>query len=49
MLMYSNKTIKEISFDLKFEDPAYFGRYFTRKVGMTPGTFRQQIHEKYHT
>ncbi len=49
MLMYSDKTIKEISFELKFEDPAYFGRYFTRKVGMTPGTFRQQIHEKYHT
>ena len=39
-LLYSNKTIAEVAYDLGFEDPAYFSRFFARAVGQSPRAFR---------
>jgi AraC family transcriptional activator of pobA len=39
-LLYSNKTVAEVAYDLGFEDPAYFSRFFARTVGRSPRAFR---------
>lgn len=39
-LLYSNKTIAEVAYDLGFDDPAYFSRFFARAVGQSPRAFR---------
>ena len=39
-LLYSNMTIAEVGFHLGFHEPAYFSRYFTKAVGMSPRAFR---------
>lgn len=36
------KSSKEIAFDLGFEDPAYFTRFFKKHTGMTPIQFRKE-------
>ncbi|WP_196887698.1 helix-turn-helix domain-containing protein [Aureivirga sp. CE67] len=40
-LLYSDSTIKEIAFDLGFNDPAYFSRFFAKAVGKSPVQFRK--------
>lgn len=35
-----NKSIKELCYELGFEDPAYFTRFFKRNVGMAPQYFK---------
>jgi AraC family transcriptional activator of pobA len=39
-LTFAPMSIKEIAFTLGFEDPAYFTRFFTRHVGVTPSRFQ---------
>lgn len=39
-LSFSNKSIKEISYELGFEDPAYFSRFFKNHAGVGPQEFR---------
>ena len=39
MLYYSQKTAKEVAYDLGFEDPSYFSRFFKTKTGISPGEF----------
>lgn len=41
-LAYTTLTVAEIAFDLGFADPAYFSRFFTRRAGRSPSTFRTQ-------
>jgi len=48
MLAHSDKNISEICFQLNFEDPSYFGRFFKREAGVSPSVFREQMREKYH-
>lgn len=36
-------TIAEVSFELDFEDPAYFTRLFKKKTNLTPKEFRSQL------
>ena len=48
LLFYSNQSIKEIAFQLAYEDPSYFNRFFKRQVNETPKEFRISIREKYH-
>lgn len=48
-LLHSDRSIKEISFELGFEDNAYFNRWFKKYATCTPGEFRTQSREKYHT
>lgn len=40
-LIYSNKSIKEIAFDLGFSDPAYFSRFFAKHSQESPLAFRE--------
>ncbi|WP_322998909.1 helix-turn-helix domain-containing protein [Castellaniella sp.] len=40
-LLYTEKTVAEIGYDLGFEDPAYFTRFFARNEKRTPAAFRR--------
>lgn len=40
LLVYSSFTVSEIAYQLKFQDPSYFGRFFRQRTGESPGTFR---------
>lgn len=42
LLSYTDKTSKEISFDLNFSDPVQFNRLFKNFTGMTPGQFKSK-------
>lgn len=39
-LLYTGWPVSKIGFQLGFEDPAYFARFFRRGVGCSPGTWR---------
>lgn len=41
LLISSEQTIKEIAFELHFEDPAYFSRFFKKQTGQSPEEFKQ--------
>ncbi|MDL2296539.1 helix-turn-helix domain-containing protein [Bacteroidales bacterium OttesenSCG-928-B11] len=41
------KNLKEISFALGFEDPAYFTRFFKKQTGITPVEFRENEENKF--
>jgi AraC-like DNA-binding protein len=49
LLAHSDATTAEIAAHLGFPDPSYFGRFFRRHAGQSPGAFRATIHEKYQT
>lgn len=40
-LRYSTLSVKEIAFNLSFEDPSYFVKFFKRLTGKLPGEFRK--------
>ncbi len=48
LLFYTNDSIKEIAYNLGYDDPSYFNRFFKSKVDQTPAAFRKSIQEKYH-
>ena len=39
-LLYTDKSSKEIAFELGFSDPVQFSRLFKNETGMTPGNFK---------
>ncbi len=41
LLYYSEMTVKEISYQLGYQDPKYFIRLFTKKAGRSPGDYRK--------
>lgn len=43
LLLYSDLSIQQVAYSLHFPTPSFFGTYFKRKVGMTPGEFRQGV------
>jgi len=48
-LLYSSSfSGKEIAFELGFDDPAYFSRFFRKYTGLTLKEFREQSRKKYH-
>lgn len=49
LLLYSDKSSKEIAFELNFNDSSYFTRFFTRLQGQTPLAFKNYWEEKYHS
>lgn len=40
ILQNSDKTIAEIGYELGFDYPTYFGRFFKKHIGITPSKFR---------
>lgn len=42
LLFYTNMSIKEISSELGYEDPAYFTRLFTKVSSLSPTKFREK-------
>lgn len=42
LLGHSSLSVKEIAYQLGYEDPAYFNRLFTNKVGDTPSNFKKK-------
>jgi AraC-like DNA-binding protein len=44
---YSDLQLKEISFELGFEDPAHFSKFFKNLSGTDFSSFREQIRKKY--
>lgn len=42
LLYHSPCTVKEIAYQLGYEDHTYFSRLFKKSVGKTPGDFRGQ-------
>lgn len=47
-LFHSELSVKEIAWQLGFEDAAYFNRFFKRLCDQTPIVFRQVNREMYH-
>lgn len=48
LLFHSSKSVKEIAFELQYEDPSHFTRFFKTHADLTPEQFRSHIREKYH-
>ncbi|WP_158825889.1 helix-turn-helix transcriptional regulator [Mucilaginibacter lacusdianchii] len=48
LLFHTEHSIKEIAFQLGFEDASYFNRFFKRITQHTPITYRNAIREMYH-
>ncbi len=42
LLIYTDKTVKEIAFELGFNDPAYFTRFFTKAISRSPLQFKKE-------
>lgn len=41
-LVYSQSTVAQVGHLTGFDDPAYFNRFFTQRVGLSPGAYRRQ-------
>jgi len=48
LLFHTNSSIKEIAYQLGFEDAPYFNRFFKRLTDSTPLSYRNTIREMYH-
>lgn len=48
LLFHTESSMKEISFELGFEDASYFNRFFKRITGSTPLDYRNAAREMYH-
>lgn len=46
-LQHSALSIKEIAYDLGFEDPSYFAKFFKRMTGRMPNEFRNHTYQTY--
>src|SRR5690606_13955893 len=42
LLYYTDLTVKEIAYQLGYDDPAYFNRLFAQKEGLAPSSYRKQ-------
>lgn len=40
-LVYTAMSVADVAYDLGFEDPAYFSRFFARRAGQSPAAFRK--------
>lgn len=44
-LIYTTLPVSKIAFDLGFNDPAYFSRFFAARAGLSPAAFRRTSRE----
>jgi len=42
MLRHSERSVSEVAYQLNFEDPSYFARFFRKQTGVSPASFRSQ-------
>ena len=42
-LRYTEMTVAEIAYFIGYEDPAYFNRFFSQRVGKSPGVYRTSM------
>jgi AraC-like DNA-binding protein len=42
LLVYSPMTVAQIAYELRFQDPSYFGRFFRQRMNLSPGAYREQ-------
>ncbi|HEX5168790.1 MAG TPA: helix-turn-helix domain-containing protein [Cyclobacteriaceae bacterium] len=47
-LYHNNRSVKEIGFDLGFESPAYFTRFFKKQTGTSPFEYKQSLAHENH-
>ncbi len=40
LLKYTDRSNQEVAYDLGFEDPAYFSRFFRKNTGLSPSDFK---------
>lgn len=45
LLIHTTLSAKEIAYDLGYDDPAYFNRLFSKKIGDAPNVFRKRYLE----
>lgn len=45
MLCFTQLTVREICFQLGYQDPVYFGKLFKKVTGLTPLTFRREYRD----
>ena len=43
LLIYTTDPVKQIAFDLGFNDPAYFSRFFTKATSTSPNQFKKEF------
>ena len=43
LLAHTSLPSAQIAYRLRFQDPSYFGRFFRRSTGLTPGDYRNQV------
>ena len=43
LLRNTNKSVKEIAYEMNFKDPYYFSRIFKNKTGISPSQYRQSV------
>jgi AraC-like DNA-binding protein len=43
LISHGNLTIKEIAYELNYEDYSYFSRFFKKNTGLTPSEFAEQF------
>lgn len=48
LLFFSKKNVKEVGYDLGFEDPVYFNKLFKKIAGITPLQFRLKFRDSYN-
>ncbi|MBA3831133.1 MAG: helix-turn-helix domain-containing protein [Chthoniobacterales bacterium] len=46
LLAHTELTVAEIAYQIRFDDPSYFGRFFRKQEGVSPGSFRAQFRER---
>ncbi|MFY0681044.1 MAG: helix-turn-helix domain-containing protein [Thalassovita sp.] len=44
-LAYTRIDIRQVGFDLGFDDPAYFSKMFRKRVGVSPSQYRRRVNE----
>lgn len=47
LLYHSSSDISQVAFNLGFDDPSYFTRFFKKETNLTPSAFRELIYKKY--
>jgi len=47
-LLHSDLNSKQIAFELNFNDPSYFSRFFKQQTKRSPESYRKFVREKYH-